>query len=61
MTARTEQQLITIYILPNISRTKGDQAMKFCQLIEYNMSNIFLEHSYRKCDGEASPRPFYKK
>ena len=32
--------------------------MKFDQLIEYNMRNIFLEKSYTKCDGETSPRPF---
>ena len=32
--------------------------MKFCQLKEYNMRNIFLEKSYTKCGGEASPRPF---
>ena len=30
--------------------------MKFGQLIEYNMRNIFLEKSYIKCGGEASPR-----
>ena len=35
--------------------------MKFTQLKEYNMRNIFLEKSYKKCGREASPRPFYKK
>ena len=25
--------------------------MKFGQLIEYNMRNVFLEKSYRKCQG----------
>ena len=25
------------------------------------MRNIFLKKSYKKCGGEASPRPFYKK
>ena len=35
--------------------------MKFGQLIEYNMRNVFLEKSYKKCGGETSPRPFYKK
>ena len=29
-------------ILPNISRSKDNQAMKFGQFIEYNMKNIFL-------------------
>ena len=32
--------------------------MKFGQLIEYEMRNIFLKE---KCGGEASPRLFYKK
>ena len=32
--------------------------MKIGQLIEYNMKNIFLEKSYRKCGGETSFRPF---
>ena len=36
-----EKQIIAIHILPNISRSKGNQAMKFGQLSEYNMRNIF--------------------
>ena len=35
--------------------------MKFGQLIEYNMRNIFLEKSYTKCDGETIPKPLSKK
>ena len=35
--------------------------MKFGQLIERNMTNIFLEKSYTKCAREASPRPFSEK
>ena len=35
--------------------------MKFGQLIECNMKNIFLEKSYTKCGGETGPRPFSKK
>ena len=35
--------------------------MKFGQLIEYNMSTIFLEKSFSKCEGEIIPRPFSKK
>ena len=35
--------------------------MKFGQLIEYKMRKNFLEKSYTKCGGEASPKPFYKK
>ena len=29
--------------------------MKFGQLIEYNMRNIFVEKSYSKCAGETIP------
>ena len=35
--------------------------MKFGQLIEYNMKNIFIEKLYTKLGGEASPRPFSEK
>ena len=45
----------------NISRSKDNQAMKFGQLIEYNMRNIFLEKLYTKCGRETIPRPFSKK
>ena len=48
-------------ILPNISRSIGNQTMEFGQLIECNMRNIFLEKSYTKCGGETSPRPFSEK
>ena len=45
MTSQTGQQAITIHTLPNISRRKDNHTMKFGQLIEYNMRNIFLEKS----------------
>ena len=35
--------------------------MKFGQLIEYNMRNIFVEKSYAKFGGETIPRPLSKK
>ena len=35
--------------------------MKYDQLIDYNVRNIFLETSYTKYDGETSPRPFSEK
>ena len=50
-----------MHILPNISRSKDNQTMKFGQLIEYKMRNIFLKKSYTKCGGETSPRHFSKK
>ena len=57
MTSQPGHQNIAIQILPNISRRKGTRAMKFVQLIEYNMRSIFLEKSYPKCAGETIPRP----
>ena len=33
----------TIYILPSISRSKGNQAIKFDRSIKYNVTNIFLK------------------
>ena len=53
MTSQTGQQAIAIHIFPNISRRKRNQKMKFGQLIEYNMRNIFGEKSYSKCGGET--------
>ena len=35
MTPQPGQQAIVIHILSNISRSKGNQTMKFGQLIEY--------------------------
>ena len=52
---------IAIHILPNISRSEGNQTMVFGQLTEYNLINIFLEKSYAKFGGETIPRPFPEK
>ena len=35
--------------------------MKFGQLIECNMRNIFLENPYTKCGGETRDIPFSEK
>ena len=34
-------QTIAIHIFPNISQSKGNQTMKFGQLIEYNKKKYF--------------------
>ena len=60
MTSQPGKQTIVIHILTNIARTKGNQTMKFAQLTEYNIRNIFLEKSYTKWGGETIPRPFSK-
>ena len=61
MTSQPSQQTIVIHILPNISRSKANQTMKFGQLIKCKMRNIFPENSCTKYDGEPSPRPSPKK
>ena len=44
--------------MPNILRSTGNQTMKFVQLIDYNMKNIFLED----WNGvENIPRPIPEK
>ena len=48
-------------MLPNISRSKGNQTMKFGQLVDYDMRNIFLEKPYTKCGEETSTMPFSEK
>ena len=42
MTSQPGKQTIAVHILSNIWRSKDDQTMKFGQLIEYKMKNIFL-------------------
>ena len=44
MTSQTGQKLITVHVLSNISRSKGNQTMR----------NYFFEKSHTKC-GEAGP------
>ena len=63
MTSQPGQQRITTHILLNISRTKGNQALKFGQLIEHPKRNIFLQKFCRKWVGEICSRPllFFKK
>ena len=53
--------MIVIHILPNISSSKGNQTMKFDQLIECNTRNIFFKKLFTKYGRETSPRPFSEK
>ena len=50
-----------IHILPNISKNKGNQTVKFGQLIECSVKNIFLKKQYRKFNAETIPKPFSEK
>ena len=58
MTSQHGKQTIVIHVLPSILRNKENQALKFGQLREYNMKNIFLEKPYKKCGAETSFRFF---
>ena len=60
MTSQTGKQTIAIHMFLNISRSKGNQTMKFGQSIEYNMRSIFPEKSYTKCGGKIIPKAFSK-
>ena len=55
MTSQLGRQTVAIHILPNISKNEGNQTMKFGPLIEYNVTDIFVEKSYTKCGGETFP------
>ena len=61
MMSQPGKQTTVIHILPNISRSKGNRTMKFGQLTESNMRNIYLEKSFTKCGRKTIPRLFSKK
>ena len=60
MMSQPGQQTIAIHIFPNISRNKGNQAMKFVHLIQYNMRNIFVENHTQKVIRKLFPNPHLK-
>ena len=55
------EKIITIQILPNISRSKRNQTNKCVPLIEYNMRNIAVTKPYIQFGGKTSTQPFSKK
>ena len=61
MTLQLGKQKIAIRTLPDISKSKDNQTMKFSQLTEYNRKNIFLVKSCATCVEETIPRTFSKK
>ena len=58
--SQPEKQTITILILPDILRSKGNQTMKFGQLIEYEMRNTFLRYHGQNVVEKVVPDPFLK-
>ena len=59
MTSQPGLETIAIHILPNISQSKGNQTMKFGQLIEYNKRNSFFQKLCRKWGKETGIRPLF--
>ena len=50
MTSQPGKQTIAIHIAQYLS-SAGNQAIKFGQLMEYNVRNIVFEKSYTECVG----------
>ena len=53
-------QTIALHILINISRSKGNQTIKFGQLIEYNIWNILLKNHTENVLEKLFPDPYLK-
>ena len=55
MTSQLGKQTIAVHILPNISRSKSNQTIKFDQLIESNMINFFKKTLKRGLELASLP------
>ena len=60
MTSQPRKPTIAMHILPNISRSKGHQKMKFRQLIEYKKETFFLGNHTQNAVEKLFPDPFLK-
>ena len=58
MTSQPGLQTISIQVLSNISRSQGNQTIKFDQLIEHKNRNIFLQKLCRIEAGWQVPDLF---
>ena len=58
MMSQPGQQRIMMHILLNISQIKGNQTLKFGQLIEYPKKNIFLRNYAENKAGKLVPDCF---
>ena len=57
MTSQHWKQTTAIH-MSNISRSKGNQTIKFGQLIKYNMRNTFLKNHTQNVVEKLFPDPF---
>ena len=60
MTSQPGKKTIAIHMLPNISRNKGNQTMKFVQLLQYNVGKIFLKNHTQNVVEKLFPGLFLK-
>ena len=60
MMSKPGKQTFAIHILLKISRSKDNLIMKFGQLIEHNMSNIFLKDHTQNVVEKLFPESFLK-
>ena len=60
MTSQNGKQTIVIQVLPNISRSKRNQRMKFGQLIDYNRELFLLKNDTKNVVEKLVPNPFLK-
>ena len=60
MTSQLGKQTIAIHIMPNISKNKRNQSMKFGQLIDYNTKTFFLKSYTQNLVVELFPETFLK-
>ena len=60
MMSQPGQQTIVTHILPNISISKSNHTIKLGQLIECNLTNIFLEIHTQSMMEKLVPDPFLK-
>ena len=58
MTSKPGQKTIAIHILPNISRSKGNQTMKFSQLIDITRETFSFKNHAEKEPGRLVPDLF---
>ena len=58
MTSQPGLKTIAIHILPNISRSEGNQTKKLGQLIEHNKKNTFFKSYAKNKAGRLVPELF---
>ena len=61
MTSQPVWQTIAIYIVPSITQSKGNLAVKFLQLIEHSIEIVFFRNHAENEAGRLVTDLFFKK